>query len=98
VRITTKNLDAQSKKSRSFAKLPHIRRNQGINLCFCVLWKIFLSALYKAAFKEAVALVAGAVAKTNPAETVKDICNRLDAKYKLGIGACKKVLTRSTIY
>ena len=53
---------------------------------------------YKAAFKEAVALVAGMAAKTNPAEPVKDICDRLIAKYGLGIGACKKVLTRSTIY
>ena len=42
---------------------------------------------YKAAFKEAVALIAGAVAKTNPAEPVKDICDRLNAKYELGIGA-----------
>ena len=56
---------------------------------------------YKAAFKEAVALVAGAVAGTNPAEPVQGICDRLNAKYGLDIGdigARTKVLTRSTIY
>jgi hypothetical protein len=42
---------------------------------------------YKPAFKEAVALVAGAVANTNPAEPDKDICDRLNAKYGLGISA-----------
>jgi hypothetical protein len=57
-----------------------------------------MTIVTKLVFEEAVTLVAGAVANTYPAEPVKDICDRLNAKYGLGIGACEKVLTRSTIY
>ena len=62
-------------------------------------WKKEYDNLYKAAFKEAVALVAGTVAGKHPAEPVKGICDRLNLNYGLVIGpGKKKVLTRTTIY